>query len=205
MEIKMSNGENFESYNLDDEENDVKRLTMWSIVPRVMTMPASGWERMKQRGPTPEIAIIRYLLPISLMSGGAEFFSLLYPGQYELASILVAGVIQFCSFFIGYFLSLIFASIFLPKAAKGFPSTKYGKLLTMTGVSTLAIFHILLKALPMFDFVIEFLPIWTIFLIYKGMNIAEIEREKAAFSMGVMCLVVIACPVLVAWAFTLFV
>lgn len=201
----MSNSENFESYNLDDEENEIKRQTMWRLVPQVMTMPTSGWERMKLRGPIPEIAILRYLLPISLMAGAAEFFSLLYPGQAEFSSLLVAGVINFCSYFIGYFLALIFASIFLPKIARGFPGTNYGKLLTMTGVSTLAIFRILYKAFPMLDFVFEFLPIWTIFLVYKGMAIAGIEREKAAFAMGAMCLVVIACPVLVAWAFSLFV
>lgn len=200
----MSETNNFESYNLE-EENDIKRQTMWSLVPRVMTMPTSGWERMQKHGPSPEIAIIRYLFPISLLSGGAEFFSLVYPGQVELSSVLVAGVIQFCSFFIGYFFALILAGLFLPKAAKGFPATQYGKLLTMTAVSTLAIFHLLFKALPMFDFVFEFLPIWTIFLVYKGMLIAGIQKEKAAFSMGVMCLVTIASPVIVAWVFSLFI
>lgn len=202
----MTDNENFESYRIEDEEHEMKGKTLWKLILRVMTMPTSGWDRIKQHGPTPEIASLRFLLPVSLLSGGSEFFSLLYePGEKELASVLVAGVISFFSFFLGYYLAIIFAKIFLPKIARYFPSTRYGRLLTMTGVATLAIFHLLYKALPMFDFVIEFLPIWTIFLVFKGMQISGVPPEKSAFSMGVMCLVIIACPVLIESALSLFV
>lgn len=200
----------FESYNIEDEEKTVKeeerRQTLWSLFPRILTMPASGWERVKRNGPSPDIATLRFLLPVSLLSGASELFTMIYqPGQHEFSDILVAGFIFFFSYFLGYYLSLVFAKMFLPKAAKFFPSSNYGKLLTMTGVATLAIFHILYKVLPFFDFVLEFLPIWTIFLIFKGMRISDIEPEKNAFSMGVMCVVIIACPVLMEWILTIFV
>lgn len=197
----------FENYRIEDEEEkDIKRITLWSVILRVMTMPASGWERVKKRGPSPDIASLRFLLPVSLLSGASEFFSLLYqPGQVEFAGIMVAGVISFFSYFLGYYLSLLLAKLFLPKVARYFPSTDYGKLVAMTGVSSLAIFHLVYKALPIFDFILEFLPIWTIFMVFKGMQIAGIEPEKAAFSMGVMCLVVIASPVLLESILSLFV
>ena len=197
----------FENYRIEDEEEkDIKRITLWSVILRVMTMPTSGWERVKKRGPSPDIASLRFLLPVSLLSGASEFFSLLYqPGQVEFAGIMVAGVISFFSYFLGYYLSLLLAKLFLPKVARYFPSTDYGKLVAMTGVSSLAIFHLVYKALPIFDFILEFLPIWTIFMVFKGMQIAGIEPEKAAFSMGVMCLVVIASPVLLESILSLFV
>lgn len=202
----MSKQEDFESYQIEDEEENGERtLTLWNLVPRIMTMPASGWESTKRRGPSPDIATLRFLLPVCLLSGGSEFFTLLYQTQVEFTSILVAAVISFFSFFLGYYLTLILARLFLPKEAKFFPASKYGRLLTMTGVSTLAIFHFLYKALPMFDFFFEFLPIWTIFLVFRGMRLSDIVPEKAAFSMGVMCVVIVASPVLVEWIFTLFV
>lgn len=196
----------FENYNLDDEEDKVKCQTLWSLLPYILTMPTSGWDRVKKYGPTPDIATLRFLLPLSILSGASEFFTLVYqPGQHGFSAILVSGFISFLSYFLGYYLSLVFAKIFLPKEAKFFPSSSYGKLLTMIGVATLAIFHMLYKILPFLDFAIEFFPIWTIFLIFKGMRYSDIAPEKNAFSMGVLCVVIIACPVLVEWIFTLFV
>lgn len=192
---------NFDSYTLEDETDDkgVKRYTMWRLIPLIMTVPSQGWSLTRHNGPAPDIATLRFLLPVSLISGGAEFLSLLYPGAQPFTSILVAAVITFVSFFIGYYLALVFAKLFIPKEARGFPSTDYGKLLTMAGVGTLAIFHFLFKALPMFDFIIEFFPIWTIFLVFRGMKYADIPPEKWAFSMGVMCVVIICSPVVVEW------
>lgn len=202
MQNQMSD---FENYNLEDEENGGKRQTLWSLFPYVLTMPTSGWERVKKCGPPPDVALLRFLLPISILSGASELFTLIYQaGQHEFPDILVTGFIFFASYFLGYYLALVFAKIFLPKAAKFFPSSAYGKLLTMTGVATLALFHMLYKILPFFDFIIEFFPIWTIFLIFKGMRYSDITPEKNALSMGVMCVVTIACPEMVEWVFTLF-
>lgn len=197
--------QDYESYSIEDDEDDVVRYTMWSIVPRVMAMPMSGWERAKNNGPSPDIAVLRFLLPVCLLAGGAEFLALLYQGSAGFASLLVNAVVSFCSFFLGYYIALVFARIFLPREARNFPSSRFGRLLTMTGIATLAFFHILMMALPMFDFVIEFFPLWTIFLIYKGMKFANIKPEKAPFSMGVMCVVVICGPILVEWALSLFI
>lgn len=181
-----------------------RRLTMWSIVPRVMTMPNYGWTLARDHGPLAEVAVLRFLLPLSLISGGAEFFSLLYPNAPSFTGALVGAVVMFCSFFLGYYIALVMAKLFLPREERGFPHSQYGRLLAMTGVATLAIFHILFKLLPMFDFIIEFFPLWTIFLLYKGMKIADVPQEKWTVSLAVVCLAVICSPPLVEWIFSLF-
>ena len=170
-----------------------------------MTMPTLGWENALQRGPRPEIAVLRFLLPLSLLSAGSEFFSMLYQVQLNFTTVLVSSVITFCSFFLGYYLALVFAKIFLPKDARDFPSTSYGKLMTMIGIGTLAFFHILMMALPMFDFIIEFFPLWTIFIIFRGMKMVVVSAEKQMISLAVMCMVIICSPVLVEWFLSIFV
>ena len=195
--------ENFESYSLEEEENE-ECLTMWSILPRIMAMPQSGWELCKLSGPVPEIAVLRFLLPLCLLAGGAEFMAMLYQVQLTFEGVLVNAVISFFSFFLGYYIAVVLAKVFLPKDAKEFITSKYGRLMAIAGVSTLAFFHILFQSLPMFDFIIEFFPLWTIFLIFKGMQIADVPKEKAAFSLGVMCLAIISSPYLVEWALSLF-
>lgn len=184
--------------------DDDIRYTMWRISPRILTMPTVGWEMVASRGPKPEIAVLRFLLPLSLAAAGSEFFAILYKSELSFTSLLVQAVIIFSSFFIGYYLSLVLAKIFLPRDAKDFPSTPYGKLLIMTGVASLAFFMVLEKALPMVDFILEFLPLWTVYILYKGMTMVVVSGDKQTFSIGVICVVVISSPVIVEWFLSLF-
>lgn len=208
--------EDFENYNLEDEEEDKQgaaepSVTLWRLLPQIMITPSSGWERAKNVGPPPELAVVRFLLPLALISGAAVFLSLFYPhyalsmgGESVFAVLLVSGVIQFCSFFIGYFLALVLAKVLLPKNAKFLISSPFGKLITLVGVATLALFHILYVALPMFDFFLDFLPLWTIFIIYSGLQKVALPSDKSILTVVVMCLVVIGTPTVIAWFLTLF-
>lgn len=197
--------EDFESYVIDDSTPEQPRLTMWQIVPRILVMPAAGWEKAKHNGPSPEIATIRFLLPVCLLAGASVFLSMLYPGHNNFTTTLVEAVVALCSFFIGFYVALVLSKLFLPKEARALPSSNYGKLMTMTGVSTLALFFILGQAFPMFDFIIEFFPLWTIFLLYKGMRIADVHTDKSAYAMGVFCIATICGPVFADWVFSLFI
>lgn len=167
-------------------------------------MPRSGWLMVKDHGPAPEIATLRFLLPVCLLTGASEFLTLLYPGEHSFTGLLVAAVISFCAFFIGYYVALVLEKLFLPGTVKELPSSPYGKLLTMTGVASLALFHILYRALPMLDFLIEFMPLWTVFITYRGLAIADISHEKYPLSLGVMCVVIVCAPMLTEWILTLF-
>lgn len=195
--------EDFESYNIE-EEKVARRHTMWSLVPRIMVSPLSGWEATRKSGPNPVVAILRFLLPICLLAGGSEFFTLLYQVQVSLPDLMVNSVVVFFSYFLGYYISLLLAKLILPAVSKDFPLTDYGRLLTTASIGTLAFYRILFQAFPMFDFIIEFFPLWTVFLIYKGMKIADIDPDRSAFSMGVMCVVIICSPSLVEWILSLF-
>lgn len=204
--------EDFDNYNLEEEEEEpAARYTMWQLLPVIMVMPVKGWRKVFEGGPSPEIAVLRFLLPLSFLSGAAAFFAYLYPGaeggigvENNLRIVLVNAVIQFCSFFIGYYVALLLAKVFLPKGTADFLSTRYGKLLTMTGVGTLALFHIIFQAFQMFDFILVFLPLWTIFLIYKGMERIEFNNDKRLPAIGVICVVIVAAPTIVEWTLTLF-
>lgn len=195
----------FENYIIEDEdEKRAPRLTMWSIVPRIMIMPASGWALARKNGPSPEIATIRFLLPMSLAAGISNFFTYFYPGRNSFTTVLVGAVITFCSFFLAYYIALLLQKLFLPKEGRDLPATSYGKLLTMTGIGTLALFHILTQALPMLDVILEFLPLWTIFLLYTGLKNTGVNNEKFVYALGVVCIVVVCSPYLVEWIFSLF-
>ena len=182
-----------------------RRLTMWEIAPKIMIMPSVGWSLVMSRGPRPEIAVIRFLLPLCLLAAGSEFFSLLYHPDLGFTNVLVQSVITFTSYFLGYYIALVLSKLFLPKDAREFPATTFGKLLIMMGVGSLAFFLILIKVLPMIDFILEFLPVWSVYIIYKGMSMLVVSREKQLLSIGIVSIIVICSPLIVEWILTLFV
>ena len=178
---------------------------MWSIMPRVLTMPSAGWELAMTAGPRPEIAVIRFLLPVCLLAAGSEFFAYFYNVGLNFTAVLVQSVLIFTSFFLGYFIALVFSRLFLPKDAKDFPGSQFGKLLIMGGIGSLAFFEVLINLLPMIDFILEFLPLWTVFIIYKGMQMTVVSPEKQTWAIGAVCIVVICSPIVVEWFLSLFV
>ena len=181
------------------------RLTMWQIAPRIVMTPSVGWDMVMSRGPRPEIAVIRFLLPLCLMAAGSEFFTMIYNPDLSFTNVLVQSVITLTSYFLGYYIALVLAKLFLPKDAKEFPLTPYGKLVILTGVGSLAFFVVLIKLLPMIDFILEFLPVWTVFLIFKAMSKIAVSEEKQTLSIGIVCVIVICAPIIVEWFLSLFV
>lgn len=205
--------ENYENYKLEDDDDEAvtaRRKTLWSLMPQVMIMPTAGWEKVKNEGPSPEIASIRFLMPMSLLSGASAFFSYIYPDsslqdEGRFTVLLVNAVIAFCSFFLGYYVALVMMKVFLPKDSRWLPSSDFGKLMTMTGIGTLAFFHIIFEAFPMLDFILVFLPLWTIFLIFRGILVADLHSDKQILAISMACLVIIASPTLIEWVLALFV
>lgn len=197
--------DNFDNYLIEDDEDDRKRYTMWSIMPVAMVNPQLGWSRARDEGPTPEIATLRFFIPICIFAALADFLIYLYPGQYTFPGVLVGSVVTLCSFFIGYYLSLVLTRLLLRKHSKSLPATDYGKLLIMGSTATLAFFHILMRAFPMFDFILEFLPLWTIYLVFEGIRQDHHDQEYSIFSIGMVCLIIICSPILIEWILSLFV
>lgn len=193
-----------DSYILEDDEELKKTYTMWNLVPRIMVMPTSGWKRLMDHGPLPEVAGIRFLLPLCILSALAQFFVYAYNVQLVFADVLVGAVITFCQFFLGYFLALVLLKLALPKDTDDFADTQFARLMIMTGIGTLAFFHILFMALPMLDFILEFLPLWTVYILYEGMRIKTVSPSKQSYAIGAVCVIVICAPFAIEWLLALF-
>ena len=205
--MKTDREDNFEEYTIQDEEEQDNYLTLpqiWRALLKAMVMPSAGWKQLHNSQIKPENIVVGFLLPISLLAAASDLFSLLYEMELRFTDLLVGMVITFFTYFLGYYIAVLIARIFMPKADKGFPMTGYGRLLIIDCVAALAVIHVIYQALQIFDFMIEFFPLWTVYMLYKGMNYAKIDSNKATFSLGVMCVAVISSPVLINWFFDLF-
>lgn len=204
--MKQDETDNFEEYSLEDEEESgsMTLFRLWKAVFTAIAMPASGWKLIKERMVTPEAVAMKFLLPVSILAAGSVFFGLIYDVSVHFTDLLVDMVVTFFTFFLGYYISILIARIFMPAADRGFPMTDYGRKMASVSVGTLALINILYNAVPLFDFIIEFFPLWLVYMLYKAMNLADIDRNKSTYSLGVMCVSVICSPILIEWFFSLF-
>lgn len=205
--MKTDKEDNFEEYSLEDEEEKPTTLSLpqiWLKMTQAIIMPSSGWIQLHKSEIRPEKAVLYFLLPISFLASLSDFFTLLYEIDVKYTDLLVGIVITFFSFFLGYYVALLIAKLFLPVADKEFPHTNYGRILTIGCVGALALIHILDEALPMFDFIIEFFPLWIVFMLYKGLGLSNLHENKFSYCLGVLSVAIISSPFLIEWFFSLF-
>lgn len=179
-----------------------RSANIWKIFFTTLVAPDNGWRDLEEKGLKPDNFIVRFFIPLCLLGGCADFISLLYDSSLSFSETLVSSVINFIVNFLSYFLAIVVAGVFLPHHDKKFPYTPYGRFLVMFGVGSLVVYHILFRFLPMFDFLIEFFPLWTVYLIYKGCKKVDFDPSKSTYALGVMCVTIICCPILLEWVFS---
>lgn len=200
--------DNFEEYSIEDEEDDKKpsspqSSSIWNLLLKTMVMPSSGWKEIKTKEIRSESVSLAFFLPFCIIASLSDFFTVFYEVRHNYAELFVEIITTFFTFFVGYYICVLIAGVFLPHDDKPFATSNYGKIVQMAGITSLAIYHILYEAFPFFDFIIEFLPIWTVYLVYKAMALADIKSNKATYSLGVICVGIIGSPVLVEWLLSL--
>ena len=98
--------------------------------------------------------------------------------------------------------ALLAGGLILPRRSRELMHKDIGRQLVMLSMSTLAIFWTLIQIAPMLEPVLVFLPIWTIYLIYKGVRVLRVPEDTATSTTGILCMLVIGCPLLWNWILT---
>lgn len=122
-----------------------------------------------------------------------------YEANITLADWAVEGLGTFMTFFFGYFTVILLGGFVLPRQSRDILRKDVGRQFVMLALSTLALFWILIQAMPMFEPVLVFLPLWTIYLVYKGVRILRVPKDVENSTTGLLCMLVIGAPILWNW------
>lgn len=172
------------------------------VLFRTMLTPVEGWKKLKRsRFKTDEVAG-RCFYPLVALAAVSEVSKIFYEANVTFSDWAIDGMTTFITFFFGYFTVLLVGGIILPSQSRDFLKKEIGKQFVMVSMSTLAIFWTLIQVLPAFEPVLVFLPLWTIYLIYKGIRVLRIPNEVENSTTGLMCMLVIGAPVLWNWLFS---
>lgn len=185
----------------DDEENEDEYDTKGSVIGlmfKILATPVEGWKELRRRRYTPEEVASGCFFPMTILASLSEFADMLYT-TLNIGDCLMQAMYTFISFFFGYFTIMILGGIVLPSLSKADIKKNIGKEFVMMNLSTLALFYAANKLLPMIDAALFFLPIWTVYLIYKGGRILRIPVAVESRTKVILVFLIIGMPIFWKW------
>lgn len=169
------------------------------ILWKTMMTPVEGWKALKRAKFTTEQFAYRCFYPLCALAALSNVSRWFYEANTTPGEWMMDGAVTFMALFFGYFTVILLAPVLLPKASRGLVAKDFGRQFVMLALSTCALFYIAIAVVPMLDPVLVFLPLWTIYLIYKGARILRVPDEAKTPTVGLLTMLVIGAPLFWAW------
>ena len=155
---------------------------MWKFLGNIIQLiisPASGWEDIAaddrrtdgRRGLTDIRKVyLGSVLPLIAVCAATYFLRMLYTGGPDFLQALQQTIIQFFSLFLSYHIAIYVFSLALPRlmSIDEQPDPRRSALLIMHCISVIALVFLLGNLIKVNVALIQFLPIYVIFIIWKG-------------------------------------
>lgn len=193
------NIENDEEEEIESGEATAKQSSAFMTMLRVMFSPVEGWKRVRREKMKPETLQRGCFYPLLALLAISKFADMFYYVNVTLTTVFSQAVVLFVSYFFGYFGILFLLTLLLPAPVKEYFDKDFGKDYIIIALSTLAMFSILINALPMLWPVLIFLPIWTLYILYKGSRFFKLAEPHVLRFMLLVCVSVVGVPLLIEW------
>ena len=197
---------NYASY--DDEEreadekeevSEVKFASAIGMLFKIMFNPIEGWKKLRRSKISLEALQSGCFYPLLALLAVSKFAEFFYSVNVSLTQVVSQAVIAFVSFFFGFFCVQMLLGWLLPNDMVEKVEDKFGKEYTVVGLSTLALFAIVTNLFPMIWPILIFLPIWTLYILFKGVRFFKflINQEMKFYILS--CIAIIGVPMLIDW------
>lgn len=186
----------------DIDDNFKGKGNLLLLLIKILATPVEGWKEFKRRKYTVEETASGCFYPLTAFASITCFADMLYK-TVTLSVCLMNALNVFISFFFGYFTVIILGGVFLPKLVSDLVKKEIGKEFVMMNMSSLALFYSAVMLFQMIDAILVFLPLWTIYIIYKGVKILRVPENVATRTKIIFTFLIIGAPVLWNWLFSL--
>ncbi|MDE5663184.1 MAG: hypothetical protein K2I37_04035 [Muribaculaceae bacterium] len=176
----------------------------WRLLIGMMINPVEGWKKIRRARRSVEEMARDCFYPLIALAALSCFLECLWHSDYTLHMAVINAIIVFVAFFFGNFFVLLLIRWLFPKEISGIAGTDFGKKYVMYLLSTLALFYIAYRCLPMIGPVLVFLPLWTIYLSLRGARFFMLPEEKANLLKTLLCIFIVGAPIIVYWIMDLF-
>jgi len=169
------------------------------LMLKVLLNPTEGWKSIRRKKLTAEECQRGCFYPLLALLAISKFAAFIHESRVNLNEVLVNAVTAFVSFFFGYFCIMILLKAMMPEKVKESISTEFGKVFIITTLSTLCLFFSVLDIFPMLWAVLIFLPLWTIYVICRGVRFFKFPEHKKISCTAIICLLVVGIPCVIDW------
>lgn len=185
---------------LKAEEKKEKGKSAAGLLFKIMFNPVEGWKSLRRSGKSVEAFQSGIFYPVLALLALSAFADYFYSVNVTLQQVITQAVVAFVAYFFGYFCVMIILSWLLPAEMKKRLEGQFGGLYISVGMTTLALFSIFIELLPMLWPILIFLPIWTLYLMYKGVRFFKFAQNQEMKFYVLAGAAVVGVPILLDWA-----
>lgn len=196
-------------YEIPDEEVDKPKndgegpLKFVKLLFKLLISPRVGWRNVRRSHLTGDRTCRGIFYPLVALASASNFVNLAFDPELTITEEIINGIVTFASFFFSYFLVFPLGRLLLKGTGAEIIGTEFGKTFIAFAMSTLALFYILYELLPMIEPIIVLLPLWTIFVITRGIKILRIPEDDQTSATVWLSLLIVGLPVGVGYFFDL--
>lgn len=191
---------------VDDEkssdENGKRDKSAFLMMLKVLFNPIEGWKSIRRYKLTIEECQKGCYYPLLAILAVSKFAEFIHTPRVGLNEVVVDAVAAFVSFFFGYFCIIILLNLLMPVRAKESVKSEFGKVFVIISLSTLCLFFAVLDIFPMLWAALIFLPLWTIYVICRGVRFFRFPENKQISCTATMCLLIVGVPCVLDWLLT---
>lgn len=165
----------------------------------ILMTGTAGWKDLRRSRLKPEQAASGCFYPLIALASVCRFSDWFYLPEFNLSNTLISAVSVFVAFFFSYFAIQVVCRWLFPIEAKSKTENPFFKLLVQYALSSLAIFWIPGELLPILEPLTVFLPIWTAFIITKGIRFLRLPENQINRCMVTIVVSVIIMPYFFFW------
>lgn len=191
--------EDSEETSEEDSQEGKRSQSGFLLMFRIMFNPVEGWKRLRRSKITVESLQSGCFYPLLALLALSNFADYIYSVNVELSVVITKAVVAFVSFFFGYFCILMVLTMLLPKEMGEKLNSNYGKEYFIVALSTLAMFSFVTNMLPMIWPILIFLPIWTLYLMFKGIRFFHFPERREVRFFIMASVATIGVPLLIDW------
>lgn len=180
----------------NSNDNSSSRNPFFILFDILMT-GTTGWRRLRKARLTPEQTAAGCLYPMAALAAVIRFSDWFYAPEFVLSQTLISAVSIFISFFFSYFAVQVVCRWLFPAEMRSRTEIPYFRQLTQYALASLALFWIPAEIFPPIEPITVFLPIWTAFIITKGMHYLRIPKVYANRCTASLVIATVAMPYLI--------
>ena len=180
-------------------ESDGKTKSPFGALLHIMFNPVEGWKSIRRSTLSVEALQSGCFYPLLAILAVSKFADYFYSVNVSLSALVSEAVVAFVAYFFGYYCIQLVLSWFLSKGIYEKFNCNYGKLYLIIGLSTLVLFNILTDVLPMLWPILIFLPIWTLYLMFKGVRFFKFPQSGEMVFFVLAGVATIGVPLLLEW------